>query len=213
MENAADALKMAGWVLIFVVALSICINAFSQARNAMDTILEYSDRTTLTRYTEGNKDDSGNLKTKRTVKYETILPSIYRAYKENYRIVFKDIGNLYESYKDADGWVGINYIDLEKEAVSDLEIPGGNGLTLREYFIRRIIFGDNAKFNDTKDDWCEQQLSKIKFVNTNGIYDSILNSESFTEDLGVYYQEEENKDSSTPDANKTEKRVITYTKN
>ena len=28
MENAADALKMAAWVLIFVVALSIIINAF-----------------------------------------------------------------------------------------------------------------------------------------------------------------------------------------
>ena len=31
MENAADALKMAGSVLLFVIALSVAILAFSQA--------------------------------------------------------------------------------------------------------------------------------------------------------------------------------------
>ena len=44
MENAADALKIAASVLIFVLALSISINAFSQARVASQTVLEYSDR-------------------------------------------------------------------------------------------------------------------------------------------------------------------------
>ena len=32
MENAAEALKLAAWVLIFVVALSISVNAFGQAK-------------------------------------------------------------------------------------------------------------------------------------------------------------------------------------
>ena len=44
MENAADALKMAAAVLVFVVALSISINAFGQARRTTQTILEYKDR-------------------------------------------------------------------------------------------------------------------------------------------------------------------------
>lgn len=231
MENAADALKMAGWVLIFVVALSICINAFTQARSTMDIIMSYSDRTTLTQYTEGNKDSSGNLITKRIVTYEEIVPVIYRAYKENYRVVFDDNIHLYESYKDVvDGqtinnWVPINYIDMEKESISDLPILGDtNGMTLREYFIGRILYGDNAKFNDptivyrdstktlNKDQWCESQMSKIKF-DSQGLYNRQLKNGTFTEELGVYYQEEEKKDSSTPDANKTEKRVITYSKN
>ena len=39
MENAIDALKMAAGVLIFVMALSISINAFGQAREAATVIL------------------------------------------------------------------------------------------------------------------------------------------------------------------------------
>ena len=44
MENAVEALKMAGSVLIFVLALSVVILAFSQTREAIDTVLRYSDR-------------------------------------------------------------------------------------------------------------------------------------------------------------------------
>ena len=40
MENAADAIKVAGAVLLFVLALSIIIPFFSQARETADMILE-----------------------------------------------------------------------------------------------------------------------------------------------------------------------------
>lgn len=53
MENAADALKMAGFLLIFIVALSISINAFGQSRQAITTILEYRDRENDYNYVEG----------------------------------------------------------------------------------------------------------------------------------------------------------------
>ena len=46
-ENIADALKMAGSVLLFVMGLSIAILAFSQARESMDIVLSYSDRESL----------------------------------------------------------------------------------------------------------------------------------------------------------------------
>ena len=39
MENAADALKMAAAVLMFVLALSVSIVSFGQARQASDVIL------------------------------------------------------------------------------------------------------------------------------------------------------------------------------
>ena len=84
-ENIADALKMAGSVLLFVMGLSIAILAFSQARESMDIVLSYSDRESLS--IEGNprfyylsKDND----TSRYVGKETIIPAIYRAYKENY---------------------------------------------------------------------------------------------------------------------------------
>ena len=60
MENAADALKMAAAFLIFIMALAISINAFSQARLTATTLLEYHDRDYDYRYIEANVDDSGN---------------------------------------------------------------------------------------------------------------------------------------------------------
>ena len=80
MENATDALKMAAAVLVFVMALGIGISSFSQARAAADTLISYTDRDSVTQYAE----DIGT-KT-RFVGKETIVPTIYRAYKENYRI-------------------------------------------------------------------------------------------------------------------------------
>ena len=81
MENAADALKMAAWVLIFVVALSIIINAFGMARQTTDILISYNDNEYYTDYVEQGS-------TERKVGYETIIPAIYRAYKENYKIIF-----------------------------------------------------------------------------------------------------------------------------
>ena len=85
MENAADAIKMAGAVLLFVLALSIVIPFFSQARETTDLILDARDRETT--YINGNYyyKATGN---ERQVGWETILPTVMRAYLENYKIVF-----------------------------------------------------------------------------------------------------------------------------
>ena len=82
MENATEALKMAANVLIFVLALSISMNAFASVRRTSEIILTYKDREYDYSYvTEGENE--------RIVSSETIVPSIYKAYKENYKIVFK----------------------------------------------------------------------------------------------------------------------------
>ena len=44
MENAADALKMVAAVLVFVMALSITINSFTETRIAATTILNNKDK-------------------------------------------------------------------------------------------------------------------------------------------------------------------------
>ena len=73
MENATDALHMAAAVLIFVVALTISINAFSEARMTTTTILDRQDREYSYTYVE----DNGT--TERIVGLESIVPSIYKA--------------------------------------------------------------------------------------------------------------------------------------
>ena len=52
------------------------------------------------------------------------------------------------------------------------------------------------------------------YLNDQGIYDKI-NNVKLEESIGVYYQEEvggTEEDSSVPDTNKTQKRVITYSR-
>ena len=82
MENAADALKIAFGVLIFVVALSLSIFTFSNARQAIDSIITYRDKTQD--YVYVKKANNVN----RLVSSESIIPAMYKAYTENYKIIF-----------------------------------------------------------------------------------------------------------------------------
>lgn len=213
MENATDALKMAAAVLIFVLALSISINAFSEVRQVSDIILQYNDREyeridKKYHYLYFVEED----KTERLVGIESIIPSIYKAYKENYKIVFTDITLYQKRNADINGTLDpINYIDLQYES-----LPGGE--EQKRMFINVILYGRNfftlSDWNNIRKDF---EVLGIFFESTwDGLY-SQIQSEKFNESLGVYYQEEVDgdtpvADSSTPDANKTKKRVITYSK-
>ena len=202
MENAAEALKMAAAVLIFVLALSISINSFSEVRQTSQTILNYRDREYETTYVE----DNGS--TERLVGAETIIPSIYKIYQENYKIIFNinSIGYLYK--KKITEWEKkgqdeeINYIDLQKEVL-------GNE-TEKQRFIQAILYGVNS-FEGKSDVEKEFKNLGIEFNNPNGIFE-IIKNKKYKESLGVYYQEEVDSDSASniSENNKTKKRVITY---
>ncbi len=204
MENAADALKIAASVLIFVVALSISINAFGEARMTATTILNYQDNEYDYTYVEENTDASGNVSTERIVGVETVVPSIYKAYRENYKIVFKGLdGGVYTKDDETGRAQEINTIDLQNEVLGTE--------SQKEQFVNAILYGRKySEFNTVKTTF-ENNL-RIH-LNDEGIYDKIV-GRKIKENIGIYYQEEaglEEDDSSVPDANKTTKRVITYT--
>lgn len=204
MENAADALKIAASVLIFVVALSISINAFGEARMTATTILNYQDNEYDYTYVEENTDASGNVSTERIVGVETVVPSIYKAYRENYKIVFKGLdGGVYTKDDETGRAQEINTIDLQNEVLGTE--------SQKEQFVNAILYGRKySEFNTVKTTF-ENNL-RIH-LNDEGIYDKIV-GRKIKENIGIYYQEEaglEEDDSSVPDANKTTKKVITYT--
>lgn len=182
MENAADALKMAFGIMIFVVALSITISCFSQAREAIESIATMKDREIT--YLDIDYENTEGLT--RTVGVETIIPTMYKAYQENFIIYFWENSNKtipYELYKktvmvdNIPTEVTINYIDLEQEVWP-------NKKTAIEH------------------------LNKIL---DEGLYDKLSNAK-FTEILGEYYQEDKEAGYETDvlEVNKTKKRVITY---
>ena len=189
MENAVDALHMATAVLIFVLALSISINAFGEVRQTSQIILDNRDREYDYTYVENNGT------TERIVSAETIIPSIYKAYKENYKIVFLDRNEngieLYKKYNKS-----VYSIDPE-ESLND---------ETKEQFIKAFLYG--TKYPD--------EILNLKsagiYLNGTNFYDT-RKGKTFTEKLGVYYQEEITEESNTPNTNKNKKRVITYVEN
>ncbi len=194
MENAADALRMVAGVIIFALSLAICVNAFGEVRKTSQIILESQDREYNQKYVKAlNLDTEGRAVTERTVGFESIIPTIYKAYKENYKIVFTQeaLGN--GNYLYTKNEVPIYRIDLEKD------ILGSD--TDKDEFLKALLNGENkeaSKFTNRG----------IKFHNTT-LYD-MIKGKTFKEYLGVYYQEEIQGETGTPDVNRTPKRVITY---
>ena len=215
MENAADALKMAGAVLIFVIALSISIVSFGQVRQASDVILNYKDRETV--YIDGDYyyEATG---TERTVGLETVIPSIYRAYNEQYKIVFQfaDGRPIYKCTYSSGNSVERSVLDSAFEydgGVITTEDRNQNNKT----FLHYIIYGiqDDVNFNN----WYGINGNKRIELPYGTLYDRLKNK-TIKEYLGVYYPVETSETETTtdqdfssteqPDANKVEKRIITY---
>lgn len=118
MENGVEALKIAFGMIIFVFAISIAISCFTQAAQAMQRIWEVQqeDESYVT-------DEFGNYLNyvnfhggTREVGTETVVPTMYRAYKENFAVYFfnSDKTTPFELYKNSRNEI-VNYIDLIAE--------------------------------------------------------------------------------------------------
>ncbi len=197
MENVTDALQLAFAVLVFVVALSISINAFGQARATSGQILDMHDRELDMTYV--NEESSSGL---RIVRAESIVPTIYRAYKENYKIVF--IFHSGDNFIYKKNNTEIHCIDLEKDVMGSDE--------QKERFIMYLLYGVK---NPNEQGYKVFKDAGID-LNFEPLYDRIK-GEDFIESLGVYYQDEldtlsdgRNLDNVVPEANRLKKKVVTY---
>lgn len=210
MENVADALKMAGAVLLFVLALSVAIFSFGRARETSDVILSYKDRET--EYIDGNLYYKASG-TERIVGLETIIPSIYRAYIENYKIVFNGLDEPIYSIDIKNGAETINKYTLDLETNQDLHYRNVV-LTNNEQkseFLCGILYGKFKEDGTPKNNKTAfQEKFNVKLPDKT-LYDQLLTKLSkgyvFKEYLGVYYQDDND---NVPEVNKTEKRIITY---
>lgn len=135
MENAVDALKIAFAVLVFVIALTTSMMAFGQAREASEKVFYMSDNTNFYEYVSDKKESEYRI-----VSSETIIPTLYRYYKENFNIIIlskdlsetiavfnleEEIKNYNKNYKNAP-WLGNANIDT-KERI-DIELSGKKGM-------------------------------------------------------------------------------------
>lgn len=99
MENATHALIMAFSVMVLVIALTVSIVAFNNAKQTADIILYTKDEANYYEY-QGTR---GKQAENRIVGLETVIPTLYKYYKENYTVVFKK-GNYNESNGEISSW-------------------------------------------------------------------------------------------------------------
>lgn len=85
MENATHALMMAFAVMVLIIALTVSIVSFNSAKNTADIILYTKDETNYYEYQGATGKGAEN----RVVGLETVIPTLYKYYKENYTVVFK----------------------------------------------------------------------------------------------------------------------------
>ncbi len=200
MENASEAIKIAGSILLFVIAVSVIIFSFTNVRVTADTILDYRDRETV--YIDGKYyyEASG---TERQVGLETVIPSIIRAYTENYKIVFKGLSSPIYTIKQNDGNIIEKYsLDLESNINTPYENVRLANNDQKSEFLCGILY-HNYKTNEAD---FNKKFGITVSNKSLSLYEQLKNKK-ITEFLGVYYQDDSE---DMPDVNKTEKRIITY---
>lgn len=193
MENAVEALKMAGFMLLFIIALSITMITLTQAKTTADALVQNQDRQESYQYIELTEGETRSFS--RTVTLSDIIPTLYRYAQEDYAVQFYNSNgtalNVYQSgQKNASGTnIWKNDLDLDTEHWEE------NGVTRYEEWR-----GNNAKIKQHVDDVVEYLLDNYK-------------DRQFDEKLGTIEDYEESQDTNelVPDINKQYKRVITYT--
>ena len=104
MENAVEAIKMAFAVIVFVMALTVSMFMLTQVKATSDVVLYTEDELNYYDYQGATGPGAEN----RIVGLETIIPTLYKYYKENYTVVFRE-GN----YNAATGqFSNVSYMKL-----------------------------------------------------------------------------------------------------
>ena len=198
---------------------------------AIDGITTIKDKTQEYVYLEPSTTSN------RDVGIETIIPALYKAYSENYRVEFwvKDSAGtekklILYSRRNVEAreknWEEVNYIDLidenfgsESLAIDHLNALLTNGHT-KFYINASKAYGVKdisayKRYNSTNtillyDEEIGSKSGDIA-IGSEGLYE-FLKDKKFEERLGEYYQEDksEGKVSDTLEINKTKKRIITY---
>ncbi len=199
MENATEALKMGFAVLVLVVALSLTIYSFTRVRETSAQITAEADvRQYYQQLTLNETEGSTNAQANRIVGVETVIPTLYRYYKENYTILFyKGTG-----YNEANGtFEQITPMPLYYTETS-AEYLNGSTLTTNESDVRAIFGFDIQDEQVRREPWSANQDSSYSFIRafvnglfTNNYYTSRTSTNNpskgnnFGEDSnGPYYQ-------------------------
>ncbi len=169
MDNAVDALKMGFAVIAFVIALTVSIVAMAQAKETSEKVFYMTDKTNFYEYLSDKKLPDGRI-----VSGETIIPTLYRYYKENFNVVILDkdgkkkcvfnleeeIKNYNKDYKSAP-WLG--NADVDTKLRVDLDVSGKtdkiNGVKYTGVGLEKYLTGKQFKESFLEQRYSGKQLT------------------------------------------------------
>ena len=191
MENATDALIMAGSIFLLIIALTLSISSFSRVKTQIDDIVLSREKV---EYAVNSNDNSllnfiqSNTKYTRTVTFETIATSLRRLRKEEFDvyIIFKN-SNLNDFAKELQTELNNNsYFD-------DIQVTGDK--TILKFSISGAA---NKYLEDKNSDNFDKSL--------NLLYNKV-GTKKFKEYYGVYKQKT---DDGVSNIEKKDIKIITY---
>ena len=169
MDNAVDSLKMGFAVIAFVIALTVSIVAMAQAKETSEKVFYMTDKTNFYEYLSDKKLPDGRI-----VSGETIIPTLYRYYKENFNVVILDkdgkkkcvfnleeeIKNYNKDYKSAP-WLG--NADVDTKLRVDLDVSGKtdkiNGVKYTGVGLEKYLTGKQFKESFLEQRYSGKQLT------------------------------------------------------
>lgn len=210
MENAVDAMYIAGAVLLMLVALTVSISSFSTQIAKVEEIVQADERIDVVETTgaSGNKEFLNYItynKSTRDVGVETIVNSLYRSYKENYTVYIK--------FKNPSSYTGVDTSIKTKAKKQQKDSDGNVIINVNDNI---LVFKITTEYNLQN---AKEKLNSILApvnASTNPKGSNLYNKmvgKKFTEYIGTLYQNDigtGNRTEEISDANKTRIRIITY---
>ena len=259
-QNATQAINMAFATIVFVMALSVSMMLFTRVSETADILAFYSDSTKfyenieLANYCEACKlyypieetkcadcdaklsegvDDAITRGTERYVSAETIIPTLYRYYKENFCVKIYDADNkliqifdVFLEGKANSAWGDKSYETAPNLTVSMIQNKAYNAIFgdeehYRQYFLNGAPWLGNPELVKLRLDLFIN--GKGGFINNkyidytgNAFHQAILDGKNFKEEFINYSYtgqtiETEDGDSLVVGASAKDKTVIIYT--
>ena len=143
MENAVDALKMVGAVMLFVLAFSIAMFMFSKARTTTDAVL---DNLKIDNYFSRVDPLKNNVT--RKVGIETIIPTLYRYHQQDANITVRIL--------DIDGTI-LQIFDTNIEAIAKNNFQPSSQEDVQYYAYLEGLYGKGKKASLFGAPWVNQE--------------------------------------------------------
>lgn len=191
MENASDALIMAGQMLIFIIALTVCISSFTTVRAEVNRIVGENEEIRMARNGDTYINYSKRSSSTRVIGSDALIASMYRAIKEDYVIYIKFNSDIRDQIDTSHIKTMVASVDsVVKNKVGQPIIKAGDKLI-------KITIGSDTN----------QNINEVLKSTEGGKLFELIKDKNFNEYLGEYQKASAQ---GVTSENKEVYRIITY---